>query len=187
MVEDGVLGAPAGMVAHEEGRAHPAVNALDHGEGSLHAGDQAGTRVQLLDEDVASHVVPVGDDELLHAGLYTAFDGGIDVHGHDAAEAGMVGRTGGHVVPGGDPGDAFHVAGDENFHGEPPLPPQPGDGEYCCMPGAGSAQDGLILPAVGVQLACRCGMLGGIPAPLPGAVRPPGYSAPFQDAPRQFY
>ena len=60
--------------------------------------------------------MPIGDDDLSGAGVKRPTDGGVDISGHQLAEAQVFGMRGIDLVPGGDPGDAFHVSSDQKFH-----------------------------------------------------------------------
>ncbi len=117
VVEDRVLGADAGVIADEEDAIDAVLNTFDHRKWPRGAGVEPGAGIEFFDEHVQIVPVPVADDHFIRTGIERAANGGVDIPGHQAAEAIVFGVARVGLVAVHHARDAFHVGCDENFHG----------------------------------------------------------------------
>ncbi len=117
MVKDGILRASPGMVADKDEPVDPLVDTLHHRQWGIVSADQLGARVKVLEQNIGTAVVPIGDQDILDPGYIYTSDGRVDVIGHQATETRVLGVVGVNLVPVGHTGDAFHIGSNEDFHG----------------------------------------------------------------------
>lgn len=90
------------------------IEAAHHAQGLWGAAHDPDIGGELLNEKILFIAVGIGDDDFGRTTLFRSLNGGQRLLGHKTAEAIVLKRTGQQLISRNNPGDAFHVDGDED-------------------------------------------------------------------------
>ena len=116
VLEDGVRGRGAGMIADEDHGVERPVDALHHAQAPMRAADQRHVRGQLVGVEVVAVVVGVADHDLVGAARQAAVQRRVEVAAHEFAGGAPVLAAVRRLLVPADAADALEVDADEHFH-----------------------------------------------------------------------